>query len=132
MKLKIAIIDAALKDRCLLKRQLEKLGVEVRTFYSSGDFGYNANADVFDFVWIDYTINGGAGATAILRALKVKSKTRVVFFSTGSMHLEKSKNYVGDPIVWGLLTKGDKQEITDWVLNRQWEVEHPIEALQLT
>ena len=132
MNLNIAIIDDDLDDRFLLERLLKKLNVDVSTYNSSVDFGERADPDGFDFVFIDYTINHGAGAHAILNALRQKSITKIVFISSAALHLQKQKDYANDPIVWGLLTKGDSENISNWINNRIWELKHPIEAQALS
>lgn len=121
--MKIAVIDDEKDDRFFLSRILLKYDVEVQTYTSSIDFGAHANADDFDFVWIDFTINHGAGAKNILRALTVKSKTRVVFISHGDKHF--TKEFRENPIVWGLLLKGDTDSIHEHIKNRLYERAHP-------
>ena len=121
--MKIAVIDGIERDRYFLSRILLQYDIEVQTYASSIDFGEHANADDFDFVWIDFTINHGAGAENILKALTVKSKTRIVFISHADYHF--TKKHRDNPIVWGLLQKGKPELIHEHIKNRLYEVEHP-------
>lgn len=120
----IAIIDDEPKDCYFLRRILTSFPVTVETYKSSIDFGEHANPNDFDFVWIDFTINHGAGADAILKALTKKSITKIVFTFDTDIEIKKAKDYEENPIVWGLLSKEDVPSIEDWLYNRFHEIKN--------
>ena len=125
MKFKVAIIDNDKKDILMVEDILSKFKVKVESFKSSIEFGHCKDPDKFDFVFIDYMINGGAGATAILKALTVNTSARIVFISRSDDHRSPEKNYIDNPVIWGLLMKDDPEKISEWMDNRIYESKHP-------
>jgi len=132
MMFNVAIIDDSEDDTYILKKLLGRKNVSIETFRSSIEFGHCNNANKFHFVFVDYLINGGAGAPAILKALTVNTTVRVVFISHSDTHLDSEKKYVDNPIVWGLLSKEDSQQISNWMSDRIYESENPDYVEMLT
>jgi len=127
--IKIALIDDDQDEILLLNKLFSNYPISCQSYSSSIDFGKRANPDDFDFVFIDYLINHGAGADAILRALTHKSQTRIVLISNSNDHLIASKKFEENPVVWGLLLKYDKCGISEWIENRIYEIENPDKLL---
>jgi two-component SAPR family response regulator len=125
MRFKVAIIDDSPDDTILIKKLLQKFDVIVESYASSVEFGHCKTPNEFDFVFIDYNINGGAGAEAILRALTVNTLVKIVLISNSDDHLRSDKKYEDNPVIWGLLSKDNPVEISEWMENRIYEYLHP-------
>ena len=125
MKFKVAIIDDSPDDILLVKKLLQKFNVTVESYASSIEFGHCKTPNEFDFVFIEYNVNGGAGAESILKALTINTSVRIVLISNSDEHLDSEKKYEDNPVIWGLLLKDNPVEISEWMENRIYEAIHP-------